>query len=191
MTTALGQGANATGAGATALGAGASTAGLAGSTAIGAGASATAANQMAFGTASNTYRMPGITSAASLAAQSGPTAFVTTDANGNLATANFSPQNITILNANVAALQADVASLRTNVAQAFEGTAVAIALGGGFLPDNKRFAISTNWGTFRGENAASVIAHLRVNEFMVLNGGFASGFQHGGMGGRVGATFAW
>jgi hypothetical protein len=31
---------------------------------------------MAFGTASNTYRMPGITSAASLAAQSGPTSFV-------------------------------------------------------------------------------------------------------------------
>lgn len=77
------------------------------------------------------------------------------------------------------------------MAKAFEGTAVAIALGGGFLPDNKRFAISTNWGTFRGENAASVIAHLRVNEFMVFNGGFASGFQHGGMGGRMGATFAW
>jgi hypothetical protein len=35
---------------------------------------------MAFGTASNTYRMAGIASAASLAAQSGPTYFVTSDA---------------------------------------------------------------------------------------------------------------
>ena len=33
-------------------------------------------------------------SAASLAAQSGPTSFVTTDANGNLAAASFSPQQM-------------------------------------------------------------------------------------------------
>jgi len=29
--------------------------------------------------------------------------------------------------------------------QAFEGTAIAIAMGGSALPDNKRFAITTNW----------------------------------------------
>jgi hypothetical protein len=151
-----------------------------------------------FGTAATTYTAPGIVSAASLAAQSGQTFFVTSDASGNLATTSFSVQGITSLQTNVAALQSnvallqqDVVQLRTNVRQAFEGTAVAIALGGGYLPENKRFAISTNWGTFRGENAASVIAHLRVNDFLVLNGGFASGFQHGGVGGRVGATFAW
>jgi hypothetical protein len=153
---------------------------------------------MMFGTATATYTMPGITSAASLAAQSGPLKFVTSDANGNLAVSNFSApdvtnlsNNITNLQTNVTALQANVATLQTDVRKGFEGTAVAIALGGGYLPDNKRFAISTNWGTFRGENAASFVAHVRVNDFMVVNGGFASGFQHGGLGGRAGATFAW
>jgi len=180
----------ATGSLATAIGPGAQ-ATFANSTALGAGAVTTRANQVMIGTANVTYTMPGLASAASLAAQNGPTYFVTSDLNGNLATTNFGPQDIASLQSNVAALQADVASLHTDVAKAFEGTAVAIALGGGYLPDNKRFAISTNWGTFRGENAASVVAHLRVNDFMVINGGFASGFQHGGMGGRVGATFAW
>ena len=37
--------------------------------------------------------------------------------------------------------------------QAFEGTAIAIAMGGSALPSDKKFAISTNWGTFRGQNA--------------------------------------
>ena len=41
---------------------------------------------MVFGTASNTYTAPGITSSASKAAQSGPTQIVTADAGGNLAT---------------------------------------------------------------------------------------------------------
>src|SRR3981189_1221731 len=75
-----GGGAAATGSNATAIGPAAS-ATFANASAFGAGASATAANQMAFGTASNTYRMPGITSAASLAAQSGPVSGVTTHAN--------------------------------------------------------------------------------------------------------------
>ena len=48
-----------------------------------------------------------------------------------------------------------------------------------------------NFGTFRGENAASVIAHIRVHDNVVLNGGIAAGFSEGGIGGRVGATFAW
>jgi hypothetical protein len=90
---AFGDGAVATGCNATAIGTGAS-AMFANSSAFGAGASATAANQMAFGTASNTYRMPGITSAESLAAQSGPTSFVTTDASGNLAATSFGPQQM-------------------------------------------------------------------------------------------------
>ncbi|MFZ1883842.1 MAG: YadA-like family protein, partial [Rhodoplanes sp.] len=198
---AFGDNSVATGSLATAIGPGAQ-ATFAGSTALGAGAVTNRANQVMIGTANATYTAPGITSAASLAAQSGSTYFVTSDLNGNLAVSSMSPANIvnsittlegsvSALQGSVAALQADVASLHTDVAKAFEGTAVAIALGGGYLPDNKRFAISTNWGTFRGENAASVVAHLRVNDFMVVNGGFASGFQHGGMGGRVGATFAW
>jgi hypothetical protein len=179
---------------ATAIGPGAS-ATFANSSAFGAGASATAANQMAFGTVSNTYRMPGITSAASLAAQSGPTLFVTTDANGNLAAANFSPQTInqTInqLSATETVLQQDITILQADMHKAFEGSAIAIAMGGSALPDNKRFAISSNWGNFRGTNAMSFIAQARVSDNIVANAGFAAGFQYGGIGSRAGLTFAW
>jgi len=175
----------ATGPNATAVGSGAQ-ANFANSTALGVGAVTTRADQVMIGTTSTTYTTPGITSAASRAAQSGETYYVTSDADGNLATTSVGPDTGSIV-----ALQGDVASLRTDIKKAYEGTAVAIALGGGYLPENKKFAISTNWGTFRGENAASVVAHLRVNDFVVLNGGFASGFNRGGMGGRVGATFAW
>jgi hypothetical protein len=75
--------------------------------------------------------------------------------------------------------------------QAFEGTAVAIALGGSALPTDKKFAISTNWGTFRGQNAMSFGAQMRLSEYVVLNGGVAAGFTQGGVGGRAGLTVAW
>jgi hypothetical protein len=161
---------------------------FANSSAFGAGASATAANQMAFGTASNTYKMPGLTSAASLAAQSGPTYVVTTDAAGNLAATSLSIPDISSLNANVNALRYD---LQQGLNQAYEGTAVAIAMSGSALPDNKRFAITTNWGNFRGTNAMSLIAQARVSDNIVANAGFAGGFQYGGIGTRAGLTFAW
>jgi len=191
---AFGDGAIATGTNATAIGPGAS-ATFANSSAFGAGATATAANQMAFGTASNTYRMPGITSAASLAAQSGPTMFVTTDANGNLAATNLSVPNIASMSANVTALQQNVALLNENLQhglnQAYEGTAVAIAMSGSALPDNKRFAVTSNWGNFRGTNAMSFIAQARISDNVVANAAFAGGFQYGGVGTRAGLTFAW
>jgi YadA-like membrane anchor domain len=189
-TTAIGQASIASATGATAVGAGAS-ATFANSAAFGAGATATAANQMEFGTASNTYRMPGITSAASLAAQSGPTSIVTTDAAGHLAAATFTPQDISGLQTNVSTLQTNVAVLQTQIKQAFEGTAVAIALGGSALPSDKRFAITTNWGTFRGENAMSLVGQMRLSQNVVLNGGVGAGFAQGGVGGRAGVTVAW
>ena len=128
--------------------------------------------------------MAGITSAASLAAQSGPTQVVTTDAAGHLAAASFSGQDIS-------QLQSNVATLQTQMKQAFEGTAVAIAMGGSALPSDKKFAISTNWGTFRGQNAMSLGAQMRLSEYVVLNGGVAAGFAQGGVGGRAGLTVAW
>ena len=196
---AFGDAAIATGTNAIAIGPGAS-ATFANSSAIGNGAAATAANQMAFGTASNTYKMPGITSAASLAAQSGPVALVTADASGNLAATNLNLSapdlsNLSNLSANVTALQQNVNALRYDLQQglnqAYEGTAVAIAMSGSALPDRKRFAITTNWGNFRGTNAMSVIAQARISDNLVANAAFAGGFQYGGIGTRAGLTFAW
>jgi hypothetical protein len=64
-------------------------------------------------------------------------------------------------------------------------------MGGSALPSDKRFAISSNWGTFRGQNAGSFLAQARVNDYIVLNGGVGFGFAQGGVAGRAGVTFAW
>jgi trimeric autotransporter adhesin len=80
----LGDNTVATGGNSVALGIGAS-ATHANASAIGNGATTTRDNQVVIGTATNTYTTPGVTSNASIAAQSGPLSVVTTDANGNLA----------------------------------------------------------------------------------------------------------
>jgi autotransporter adhesin len=190
---AFGDGAVATGLNATAIGPGAS-ATFANSSAIGAGASATAANQIAFGTASNTYRMPGIASAASLAAQSGPTSFVTTDATGNLAATNFGPQNIANLNASVTALQQGVNFLQSEVSanqtEARRGVAVAMAANGFTTPVRAGgTTVGVTGGFFKGESAVGFnIAH----RFAAWPGlvGYGSIATTGGneTGGRIGAS---
>jgi hypothetical protein len=190
FSSAFGAGAVAVGASASAFGTSAS-ANFANSTAIGGGAVTTQANQVAVGTAANTYTLAGVTSAASLAAQTGPTKVVTTDASGNLAAASFSPQDISTLQSNVGTLQQNVSVLQLQVRQAFEGTAIAIALGGAALPSDKRFAISTNWGNFRGQNAVGVAAQFRLTNYAVANFGVGGGFAQGGIGSRAGVTFAW
>jgi hypothetical protein len=187
---ALGNGANAGGASSTAVGNGAA-ATFANSTAIGNGATVTRANQQSFGTAANTYTMSGITSAASLAAQTGPVSFVTTDAAGNLAASTFNPGSVAVLDGRVTNLENSVNNLNFNVRKAFEGAAVAIAMGGSALPDNKRFAISANWGNFSGENAFGGMAQMRISNNFVANAAIGAGFARGGVGGRVGGTFAW
>jgi trimeric autotransporter adhesin len=162
----------------TALGQGATVAaGATNAAAIGAGAVATVPNSMVFGTGTNTYQMPGIASAASLASQVGPTNFVTSDGAGHLALSAFGP--------------ATISALQNDVRRGFEGTAIAIAMGGTTLPWDKNFAISGNWGTFAGENAAGFSALVRPNPNWVFNAGVGAGFAHGGVGGRAGLTFAW
>jgi len=195
--TAMGSNSIANGTNATALGAG-STATFSNSAAIGSGVVTTRVNQVALGTASNTYTLAGVSSAASLAAQTGAVKVVTADAQGNLATASFAPQDISALQSNVSGLQQNVSVLQQNVSvlqqqmkQGFEGTAIAIALGGTSLPSDKRFAISTNWGNFRGQNAVGVAAQMRLTDYAVANIGVGGGFAQGGIGSRAGVTFAW
>ena len=185
------------------------------SLALGSGASATHANAAAIGQwgndntrqssgyrhPSNTYTMPGIQSAASAAAQSGNVQFVTADQQGNLATTNLSQQtinniingatNLTNLQNQVAGIQNQVNVLQEGVQKSYEGTAIAIAMAGGWLPDNKIFALATNLGNFQGQNAMSLNAYYRVSPNIVVNGGVGAGFQHNGVGSRVGVLFAW
>jgi hypothetical protein len=168
--TALGQGATVTAAGGTALGTGAS-AGFAGSTAIGAGATITAVNQMMFGTATNTYAAPGITSPASLAAQSGTTNFVTTDSAGHLATSAFGPSTIASLNASVASLQSQVIEVR-------RGVAAALATNGYMMPSGPgKLTLQFSGGSFHGESAGAATFAYRLNTAApaVLFGSVANG----------------
>jgi autotransporter adhesin len=204
---AFGDGAVATGTNATAIGPGAS-ATFANSGAFGAGASATAANQMAFGTASNTYRMPGITSAASLAAQSGPTSFVTTDAAGNLAATGFSPQQMVQgmqsmaqgmqsmtqsfnqLSASVSALQTQVEDVdkraRRGIAAAAAISSIPVVLLRG------QTSLTVGSGFYRDAGAVSVSLTHRLNTAMpiYLQGGYSNGGGTENVG-RVAASIVW
>lgn len=112
--TAIGAGSTSSGIGSTALGYN-STASGQNSVAIGQGVSATRDNQVALGGASNTLTVAGINSAASRAAQTGVTKFVTTDSNGNLANSAYGPQDIGSLNNSGASLNNAVGILGANV----------------------------------------------------------------------------
>ena len=139
---------------------------------------------MAIGTGGTTYYMPGITSSASLAAQSGPTYFTTTDSSGHLASSVYGPQDI-------ANLYGDVNSLHSQIVKAYDGSAVAIALGGGLMPEGKKFAITANYGNYNGYSAFGAVGYVRITDNIYVNGGVGVGFEGGGVGGRIGATFAW
>jgi hypothetical protein len=104
------------------------TAAYANSASFGAGAETTRPNQQSFGTASNTYTMPGITSGASRAAQSGLTQFVTSDRAGNMATDGGATYKA------ISMLQA--------------GVAVAMASAPPTLTPGEKFGIKLGWGTF-------------------------------------------
>jgi hypothetical protein len=190
---ALGQGAQALGMGSTAIGQGASTGSFNNATAIGNGAVATRDNQVVIGTASNTYTAPGITSAASRAAQNGPVEVVTTDAKGNLASdggAIFS--NINILNSQVARINQNLDQLNHDVKRLDGGVAMAMALGGVYLPEHQRFAIHTDVGFYNGAQAVAVQAIARINQMFTANGGVAYDMGgRGGVGGRVGISAGW
>jgi hypothetical protein len=166
----------------TAIGQG-SSAGFTNSTAIGHGATTTRDNQMVFGTASNTYTAPGITSAASRSAQNGPTQVVTSDSGGNLATTD--PNSLV---AGSSAFQ----NLQHDVDKNTEGVAMALAMGGAnILPDCRNYSISSNWGTFGGQNAFAISGVARIKNDAFFNCGVGVGAGQGTVGGRAGVTLAW
>jgi hypothetical protein len=176
----MGSGTSATGNNATAVGSG-SSANFDNSAAFGAGAAATRINQQVFGTASNTYTMPGIGSAASLAAQSGPLMFVMADASGNIAAR---PETLLGF--------ATIQQLAKLQSQAFDGIAAAFAMAGTpSLYGDERFGFSVNWGYFEGHNGASISGAVRIHNHIQFNGAFAIANREGLPGGRVGLRFAW
>jgi hypothetical protein len=177
---AIGQGATAAGDFSVALGQGAS-APFANSIAIGQGAATTRANQVMLGNVSNTYTLPGIASAASKAAQTGPVQIVTSDASGNLATTNF-PAGFDpgSLNNSINSLQSQVyglgALVRRNNDRASGGIAEAAALGGAVIPAQGHSYVGASAAAYNGHGglAASVVHHVD-GMGLVLSAGIALG----------------
>lgn len=166
--TASGAQAMATGSQSSAFGSNA-TAGYANSAAFGYGATAQYANQQVFGTRSNTYTMAGITSSASTAAQSGQLGLVTTDSNGDLAS---DP------------------GLYNQIGKNTEGVAMAMALGGFWVPENKKMAFGLNFGSFDGAWAIGGNLGGKVTDNLHLTAGVAIS-EGGQVGGRVGGLISW
>jgi trimeric autotransporter adhesin len=201
---AFGDGSAATGANATAIGPNTS-ATFTSSAAFGNGATATRDNQQVFGTASNTYTMSGITSAASKAAQSGPLQIVTSDAGGNLATNTAaglglaSSTDISALNSQIAGINNQIVGINTRLndldgrtTKALNGVAMAFAISGvPWLQPTERFAVSANYGTFQGTNGMALNAALRLSTRLQAEGGIAYGANGGGVGGRAGLRMGW
>jgi hypothetical protein len=195
--TALGALSSAGGVSSVAIGSGAS-AGLTGSAAFGAGATAARANQQAFGTATNTYTMAGITSAASKAAQTGATQLVTSDAGGNLATTTLADLGlagsgeIAAINRQIAGLNSRIDDLSLRTDKAMSGVAMAFAMAGvpTLLP-SERFAVTMNYGTFEGANGLALNAAFRLSDNIQFNGGIGYGPDQNIAGGRVGLRMAW
>ena len=174
---AVGEAANASGVNASAIGSNAMAA-FDRSMAIGAGASTTRADQVVVGTASSTYTMPGIASDASRAAQSGPTSYVTTDANGNLATDG-------------GGMSRRFGSIEKDVEDNTEGVALALALQAPFVPYDKRYTFDAGFGAFKDKQAFSTSAAFRVSDNVQFNAGIGVGLNEGNIGGRGGVSISW
>jgi len=147
--------------------------------AIGRGVQATRANQVALGSAANTYTFAGVTSAASTAAQTGPTQLLTTDANGNIASDGGSY---------LSQIRGNNKSIKENT----EGVAMAMAMAGSYLPrEGESFRISGNWGNFEGSNAMAFNAALLVQDNIFVTAGIGYGINEKSLGGRAGVSIGW
>ena len=157
------------------------------STAIGFGATTTRANQMSFGTATNTYTMAGITSGASTAAQSGPTEFVTTDLNGNLAAFDLGP-TFSAINTRINRAFNRIDHTRN---EAEGGVALAMAAGQIRYDDRAgKLSVGGGLGGFEHEGGGAVgIGYTAPNERVRVNFA-AGGSTHGdfGCGGGLSIT---
>ena len=184
--TAVGTGATAGADDTTAVGTNAQ-ANAAGSAAYGQGAVANLTQQQVFGTASNTYTMPGITSDLSLSRQAGPLEVATSDALGNMAT--------------------DGGLIFQTLSEDQAGIAIAMAMPMPALQANESFGVTVNLGAFKQSRALGMSAMGVVNrnvfgggERLSLNAGFGFsttektfGGHNAGTttGGRVGVQLSW
>jgi autotransporter adhesin len=137
--------------------------------------------------------MPGIGSAASKAAQAGPTQVVTADAAGNLATSSLgalglaSASDINAINTQLASLQTQI---DTNLREARSGTALALAASGLHYDMRPgKLSVAASYGNFKGLSGLATGMAYAVNERVRLNGAFTASPDVSDYGVVVGASF--
>jgi hypothetical protein len=101
--------------------------------------------------------------------------------------------NVSQLSSIAAGISSQIGGLQTQINQANSGIAMAMAMGGGFLPDNKTFAVAANYGGFAGQNALGLTGLARLTDNLVLSGslGYTVVNETTQLGGRVGVQLAW
>jgi len=199
----IGQGASAKGDNTTVVGQNAK-ANFAGSAAFGQGATTTRANQQMFGTTDNTYTMPGITSAASQAAQTGTPQLVTSDAGGNLAARSFaslglaSTTDITNINNQITGINSQISGLHQRDRELANGIAISMAVAQPVLLSGQSFGLRVGWGNFDSSNAVGISGagvlsrgYAGPTSSAVLDAGIGVGTDVNVVGGRAGVTFGW
>jgi hypothetical protein len=73
-----------------------------------------------------------------------------------------------------------------------EGVAMAIAMGGTYLPQpGETFRISGNWGNFEGSNALAFSGALSVGGGTYITAGAGIGLEEDTFGGRAGVSIGW
>jgi autotransporter adhesin len=160
-------------------------AGATNSVAVGQGSVASAPNTVSFGSAGNERRLTNV------AAGVAPTDAVNMAQLSSIATGMQG--QIGGLQTQIGGLQTQITGLQSQVNHANSGVAMAMAMGGGFLPDNKRFAVATNYGNFAGQSALALTGMLRLSDSVVASGSASYGFgpDANQFGGRAGVQVAW
>jgi autotransporter adhesin len=130
--------------------------------------------------------MPGISSAASLSAQTGPTRVVTSDAAGNLATASFSPADLSSLQSNVAGLQNQVTA---NQREARSGAALALAATGLHYDTRPgKASLAAAFGNFKGQSGIAAGIGYALTDSWRFNAAFTASPQQSDYGFVVGGS---
>jgi hypothetical protein len=194
FSTAVGQGATATGREASAFGQGATASGS-GSLALGQAALASGANTVAVGGGQGASAVADN----SIAIGQGAQALATNSVAIGTGTIADQPNTVSLggrrlVNVAPGIASSDAATFgQVNAVQrrAYGGIAVAVAMGGTSIPADKTYAVSTNYGTYRGESGFAGGLAVRVADYATLNGSIGIGVGHGDVGGRIGAMIAW
>ena len=84
-----------------------------------------------------------------------------------------------------------VQELEDRFNNAFEGSAIGMAMPTPVMERDHNFAIAGNWAQFNGANALAIAGAVRVNNNLSFSGGVGLGLTQGNVGTKVGFNLSW